>query len=303
MRSAWRHMVPFFRHGGLWGCSLLGMGQRLVASLAVRESGDPAEPGVLLWPGLGATGAYFESLAGELPWRAVAVDPPGLGGSAPLDPCTYGRLVEIACAVVDRCQCRAIVGHSLGAYVAAGVAAAPPAGLQAAVLIDGGFMEAEDMAEVGMPITAGREQLVEWLGANALRFPDWDNATRELASMIGSDETPELKAYVREVFAEIDGEIRELTTPDQAADLLLATFDHEVRVIAERLAVPTLLIACRQPADQRSPRERAWQAFAARSSLVELHVADDWGHNPIFQDPEAFSTLTAGWLRGHVRVP
>jgi hypothetical protein len=34
-----------------------------------------------------------------------------------------------------------------------------------------------------------------------------------------------------------------------------------------------------------------------------LHVADGWGHNPIFQDPETLSTLTAGWLCGHIRDP
>jgi pimeloyl-ACP methyl ester carboxylesterase len=283
--------------------SVPGVRQQLVASLAVREWGDPAEPGVLLWPGLGATGAYFESLVADLRCRAVAVDPPGIGSSAPIDPCTYGRLVDLACTVLDRCGCRAIVGHSLGAYVAVGVAAAHPAGLQAAVLIDGGFMEAQDMAQVGLPVTAGRRHLVEWLAANTLRFPDWATATRELAAMINSDQTPALTAYTREVFAEIDGEIRELATPDQAADLLLATFDHDVRVLAERLAVPTLLIACGQPAEGRALRERAWQAFAAGSPLVELHVAEEWGHNPIFQDPEAFSTLTAGWLHGHIGHP
>lgn len=283
-------------------CSVPGVRQQLVGSLAVREWGDPAEPGVLLWPGLGATGAYFESLAGELPGRAVLVDPPGVGASGPIDPCTYGRLVEIACSVIQRCECCAIVGHSLGAYVAVGVAAAPPAELQAAVLIDGGFMEAQDMMKVGLPITADRAQLVDWLSTNSPRFPDWETATRELAAMIGSDQTPALKAYVREVFAEIDGEIRELETPDQAADLLLATFDHEVRVLAGRLAVPTLLIACGQPAIGRALRERAWQAFAAGSSLIELHVAEEWGHNPIFQDPEAFSALTANWLHRHVSV-
>ena len=119
--------------------------------------------------------------------------------------------------------------------------------------------------------------------------------------MVSSDQSPALAAYAREVFAEIDGEIRERATPDQAADLLLATFDHDARVLADRLAIPTLLIACGQPAEQRPLRQRAWQAFAADSSLVKLHVGDQWGHNPIFQDPEAFSALTAGWLDGHVR--
>jgi pimeloyl-ACP methyl ester carboxylesterase len=206
----------------------------------------------------------------------------------------------MACSVVERCRCAAIVGHSLGAYVAVGVSAAPPAGLEAAVLIDGGFIEAEEMAQFGMPITAGRAQLTEWLAANELRFPDWDTATRELASMVAGDRTPALEAYVREVFAELDGEIREPAPPEAAADLLLATFDHGARALAQRLAVPTLLIACGQPVQRRAGREGAWRAFAARSSLVELHVAEDWGHNPIFQDPEAFSTLIAGWLHGHV---
>jgi hypothetical protein len=34
-------------------------------------------------------------------------------------------------------------------------------------------MEAEDIAEIDMPITAGRAQLIQWLAANTLRFPDW----------------------------------------------------------------------------------------------------------------------------------
>ena len=278
------------------------MRQRVVASLAVREWGDPAQPGVLLWPGLGATAAYFASLAEDLPCRAAAVDPPGLGSSAALEPRSYDRLVELARAVIERCGCRAIVGHSLGAYVAVGVAAAPPSGLQAAVLIDGGYMEANEMAAVGIPVAEGRARLVEWLAANALRFPTWDSAIQSLTVMIGSDESPAFNAYVHEVFAETDGEITELATPERAADLLLATFDHEARVLAEKLAVPTLLIASGQPAEQRVLRERAWQAFAARSSLVTLHVADDWGHNPIFEEPEAFASLIAYWIRGHVSL-
>jgi pimeloyl-ACP methyl ester carboxylesterase len=245
---------------------------------------------------LGATAAYFASMAEDLPFRAVAVDPPGLGSSAPLEPRSHARLVELAHAVIERCECRAIVGHSLGAYVAVGVAAAPPAGLQTAVLIDGGYMEATEMAAVGMPVTEGRAHLVEWLAANAPRFPSWDSALHELAGMIGCDESAAFSAYVHEVFAEIDGEIAERATPERAADLLLATFDHEARVLAEKLAVPTLLVASGRPAERRVLRERGWQAFAARSSLVTLHVAEDWGHNPIFQEPEAFASLLGDWI-------
>jgi len=196
---------------------LRSVGDRLVGGLAVREWGDPAEPGILLWPGLGSMGTYFGSVVGALPGRGVAVDPPG-------------------CA---------------------------------------------------------------WLEANALRFPDWGTAIRELALMVGSDATPALDAYVRDVFSEVDGEIRERARPDRMADLLLAVLDRDALARAQRVPVPTLPIACGQPPERRATREKAWQRFAQASALIELHVADGWGHNPILQDPEGSSSVIADWLQAH----
>ena len=216
------------------------MQERSVGGLAVREWGDPAEPGVLLWPGLGSTAAYFESVAAALPGRAVAVDPPGFGRSAPVEPSSYERLVEMACAVVDACGCHAMIGHSLGGHVTAGVAADPPMPLRAAVLIDGGFMDAEGLAELGLPATAPRAELAAWMEANAPRFPDWDTATRALAAMIGGKPTPALAAYAREVFGEVDGEIREIGPPDRMADLVLAVMHAAVPAHARSVAIPTL---------------------------------------------------------------
>ena len=269
--------------------------------LAVWEWGDPTQPGVLLWPGLGATSAYFRSVAPALPGRAVVVDPPGFGRSAPPHAYSHERLVEAAAHVIEACDCRAMVGHSLGAHVAAGVAGEPPAGLRAAVLIDGGFMDAKGMADLGMPATAGRAALIGRLEANAPRFPDWEIAIRELAPMFGSAPTPVFETYIREILTEADGEIRDLTPPDRMADLILAVFDQDIPALAARVAVPALLIACGAPAERRPIRERAWRAFASASPLVELHVAEDWAHNPILQDPEGSSRLIANWLKPHLR--
>jgi len=271
-----------------------------VHGLAVREWGDPAEPGILLWPGLGATSAYFSSVAQALPGRAVVVDPPGFGRSVPPHAYTHERLIEAAARVVEACGCRAMVGHSLGAYLAVGVAGAPPAGLRAVVLIDGGFLDAEAMAELGMPVTAGRAQLLSWLETNAPCFPDWETAVRELATMSGGAPTPALEAYVRELLVEVNGEIRDLTPPDRMADLLLAVLPQDIRAHAARIAVPALLIACGAPAERRPIREKAWRAFQSASPLVELHVAEDWGHNPILQSPEASSSLIGDWLQRHL---
>ena len=66
------------------------------SGVMLREWGEPELPGVLLWPGLGSTGAYFAGIAGALPGRAVAADPPGFGSSAPLEPSTFERLVDVA---------------------------------------------------------------------------------------------------------------------------------------------------------------------------------------------------------------
>jgi pimeloyl-ACP methyl ester carboxylesterase len=274
--------------------------ERLVDRLAYREWGDRTAPGIVLWPGLGATGAYFAAIAEALPGRGVAVDPPGFGRSPPLDTCTYSGLVDLAAAVVRAFGGCAIVGHSLGAHIAAGVACDPPAGLRAVVLIDGGFMDADRLAEVGMPATSSRAELTAWLGANTPRFPSWDAAITGLAAMIGSQRTPALEAYVRDLFVEVEGEIRDLTPPGRMADLILAVTRQDPRAVARNLRVPTLLIACGKPEEHRATREQAWQAFADACPLIELHVADDWGHNPVLQDPATASSLIAGWLQQHL---
>lgn len=275
------------------------MHEKLIDGLTVREWGDPADPAILLWPGLGSNSAYFAAIAGALPGRAVAVDPPGFGRSAPVSRYTADGLVEATVKLVEACECWAIVGHSLGAYVAAGVAAEPPVGLSAAVMIDGGFLDARGMAELGMPVTSGREQLIAWISANRLRFSDWETAIRGFATMIGAAPTAELGTYVREILVEVDGEIREPAPPERMADLVLALVNQDVTALARRVTVPTLLIACGQPTELRARREPAWQRFAKSSEQIELHVADAWGHNPLLQDPDVSTRLIAEWLTLH----
>ena len=51
------------------------MGDQRDRHLAVHEWGASTEPGILLWPGLGSSGAYFASIAGMLPdeaWESFA---------------------------------------------------------------------------------------------------------------------------------------------------------------------------------------------------------------------------------------
>jgi pimeloyl-ACP methyl ester carboxylesterase len=270
------------------------------SAVALREWGEAGLPEVLLWPGLGSTGAYFAGVSGALPGRAVAADPPGFGGSQALEPCTLEKLVAVARTTVSDRRCAAMVGHSLGGWVALGVGSDPPEGLRAIVLIDGGYMAARDLAVVGLPVLSGRPEMVAFMEANQLRFPDWGTAVRELAKMFPAEVTPSFESFVHEVMVEVDGEITEASTPERQADSVLALVDADVLALGAALKVPALLLASGQPESSRPVREKAWQDFVAASPLVELHVEDDWGHNPVLQFPEATGTLIGAWLRAHI---
>ena len=269
--------------------------------LAVWEWGDPTEPGVLLWPGLGATSAYFRSVAPALPGRAVVVDPPGFGRSAPPPAYSHQRLVDAAARVIEVCGCRAIVGHSLGAYVAAGVAGEPPAGLRAAVLIDGGFLDAKGMAGPGHARDRRSGAADRLAGGEHAPLPGLGDRDPRVGDDVRQHAHAGTRGLSPRALHEADGEIRDLTPPDRMADLIHAVFDQDVPALAARVAVPALLIACGVPAERRPMREQAWRAFASASPLVELHVAEDWGHNPILQDPEGSAHLIANWLQRHLR--
>ncbi|HUC15167.1 MAG TPA: hypothetical protein VMS00_12010, partial [Acidimicrobiales bacterium] len=129
--------------------------------------------------------------------------------------------------------------------------------------------------------------------------PDWETAVREFARMETAEITPEFEAYAHEVMVEVDGEIRAASSSERLADSLLAVIKADVLALAAALKVPALLVACGQPINSRAVREKAWQDFVAASPFVDLHVEDEWAHNPALQDPEATASLIGAWLRTH----
>jgi pimeloyl-ACP methyl ester carboxylesterase len=281
-------------------CTVHDVRRRIVEGVAVREWGDPGEPGILMWPGLGATGGYFAAVAEAMPGRAVSVDPPGFGDSPPPEAYSYDRLVELAAVLIGACECHAFVGHSLGGFLGAAIASDPPPSLRAVVLVDGGHLGVREFAALGQPAPeASREELLEWVKENQPRFPDWDTAVGTLAEMIGGDVTPSLEAYAHEILVQADGEICDRSTAERIADLLSVAREHDPDVASD-IAIPTLLIACAQPPESRAIRERAWRRFADASPQVELRVGEFWRHNPILQDPKGSSALIVGWLRAHL---
>ena len=182
---------------------------REVGELAVREWGDPAEPGILLWPGMGFTSAYFAGSASFLPGRSVGVDPPGWGRSPVPSGSSYDHLVGLAVEAIRACDCWAMVGHSLGGDIALGVAGDPPPGLRAVVLVDGGYLEPADRVELGAPDAPDREAMVAAMREAEARFPDWESARAAIAQFVGTEElTPATEAAFRGTLTEVGGELR-----------------------------------------------------------------------------------------------
>lgn len=87
-------------------------------TIAVRTGGDPADPGLLLLHGLGATGRVWDGLLDTLDgWRWLAPDLPGNGGSAPLARYSIGGLAAAVAPEVDGDRPVVVLGHSLGGAV------------------------------------------------------------------------------------------------------------------------------------------------------------------------------------------
>jgi pimeloyl-ACP methyl ester carboxylesterase len=277
---------------------------REVGELAVREWGDSAEPGILLWPGMGFTSAYFAGSASFLPGRSVGVDPPGWGRSPAPSGYSYEHLVGLAVEAIRACDCWVMVGHSLGGDIALGVADDPPPGLRAVVLVDGGYLEPADRVELGAPDAADREAMVASMREAEARFPDWESAREWIAQFVGTEElTPATEAAFRESLTEVDGELREAAPPERSADLLmsLTSAGIDVRARAAAVCVPTLLIAAGRPPESREIRQRAWERFASASPLIELHVAEDWGHQALLATTQECTAIASAWLSPHLQ--
>jgi pimeloyl-ACP methyl ester carboxylesterase len=274
--------------------------ERFVDGVFVREWGDADAPGVLLWPGLGFTSAYFYGIADALPGRAVALDPPGFGRSPELgwDEYEFPSLARLAASLLEATGCVAFVGHSIGANVALALGAASPPGLRCIVLVDGGYLEREARTQLGAAVHADRESALEWARTNMDEWETWDEAFEELRGYF-ENWTQATELAARDALREEDGRIREAGSPDAAAASIFAMNSYRPVEIARSLGVPALLVASGRERG-RDVREPQWTHFTAASSLVGLYVADDWGHHPFQQAPEESGRIVGDWLRDHL---
>jgi pimeloyl-ACP methyl ester carboxylesterase len=241
-------------------------------------------PAVLAIHGITANSRAWLAVARALGPQAslAAVDLRGRGASRAL-PAPYGIGSHVAdmLAVLDALQLErtVVVGHSLGAYIAAALAVEHPERVRGLVLVDGGlkvpgsegvdpqkFLDAflgPALARLRLKF-ATREEYRDWWRAHpALAAGDVADADLDAYAdhdLVGSE--PQLRSSVVEAAVRAD-----------AADLFTTA------EAAQQLTVPaTLLCAPRGLADDPNPMQptklaQAWTAGAPRERKLEL-VAD-----------------------------
>ena len=236
---------------------------------------------VLAIPGLSANLRGFDFLAEQLGVRrrVVALDLRGRGHSDVTAPGTYGwanharDVIDVADALgVDEF---AVLGQSMGAFVAMEVAREAPGRLRAAVLIDAcGLPDPETIA----PIRAA----VERLGAVYPSFAGYLALVQQLGTV--RPWSPYWERYFRYELADVPGGVR--ARSDRAAVLEDADYgeSHSPRDLWRNLTMPVLLARATQPLVGASgfivpEAERdAFLAAVRSASLVEVD-ANHYGIN------------------------
>jgi len=183
-----------------------------------------------------------------------------------------------------------------GYRLARACAGDPPRGLRAVVLVDGGYLDLASRVRLGEPGTADREELLLWWVDARRRFGSWPEAVRESAAVLGCEESEQVEEALRQSFVEEDGVVVDAASPELVADLLAAFRGCDFAERARAVSVPTLLLACGQPQDDRAIREEAWTAISDASVLIELMVIEDWSHVPMLQQPKRFADVVGSWL-------
>jgi pimeloyl-ACP methyl ester carboxylesterase len=257
-------------------------------ALNVGYAGPPPEAAasvVLAVHGVTASHVAWRTVARELAGRTAAClvtpDLRGRGRSATL-PCPYGLATHVddLTAVLDHVGAdRAVmVGHSMGAHVAARLAADQPRRAAGLVLVDGGLPriaplhesegepDSDDPAPGRMPCDTPDEYLAGWRAHPAFTRA-WDD---------------DVEAYARYDMSH-DGRTARCVVNEDAvqADSFDLVFDNVTRRAIGRVRAPVrLLRAPRGPLDDHRPviPDDYLEAFAADHPDVDVEHVPDTNH-------------------------
>lgn len=257
-------------------------------TLAFDRTGPPGRP-VILLHGIGGGRAIWRGSVAALAaagFDAIAVDLPGYGDSAGLEPGGVDRMAAAVLALMDglRLDRAALVGHSMGGMVAQELVAAAPARVSALVLActspafgkPDGDWQARFVAERLAPLDAGG-------GMAAL-------AARLVPGMVGPLASPDGVALATRVMSAV---------PEATYRRVLAAivaFDR--RAALPSIAVPTLCLA--GALDRTAPPE-VMRRMAGRIPGARFAELAGAGHIANVEQPAAFDAAVAHFLKESAR--
>lgn len=249
--------------------------------------GRAGQPLVLLLHGIGGGRGGWTSTGAALAaagCRALAVDLPGYGASAAIEPCTLAAMAGAVEGLIAWSGApRAIlVGHSMGGMVAQELAALAPHRVAALVLAatspafgpSEGTWQQEFLRSRFEPLDAG-------LGMAGL-------AARLVPAMAGSDARPDRIAAATALMAGVPEETYRR--------VLVALVRFDRRDTLPRIAVPTLVVTGQD--DRTAPPEVA-RRMAARIAGAEVVILPRTGHLLMLEQPAAFDAALLAFLQRH----
>jgi pimeloyl-ACP methyl ester carboxylesterase len=258
---------------------------RLATGVTLRCTERPGEGAetVLLLHGFTDSAHSWDLVLPRLPagWRLLAPDQRGHGDSErPADGYTVAQLVADANALLDAAGAgrATVVGHSMGSFVAQGLALAAPARVKRLVLVGGSPRGA-------MP--GVRELLRDVAG---LADPVPEDFVRAFQQSCLARPVP------APFFERTVAQSRKL--PARAWRALCADFaGFDVRAELARIACPTLVVwGARDALFGREEQD----ALVAGLPAAALRVYEASGHAPNWEEPERFARDVADFAAGRM---
>lgn len=267
------------------------------AEVAYWEFNPSKQKTLVLVHGFRGTHHGLLKIAELLPeYRLVIPDLPGFGVSEALGSehsiANYTRWLYVFRAAVDPQPTSVIVGHSFGTIVASHYAAKYPQTVSKLILIN----------PIGSPALKSEQRLLTqvavlyyWLGRKlptdaARAWISMKPATKAMSVIMRKTKDKAIKKYIdQQHYAHFSS----FANPAQLAEAFNASVTHDVSQVAEKLRIPTLLIAGEKDAITSINKQRKLHGRIAGAKLVVLPKV---GHLTHYETPDQVATAIRAFV-------
>lgn len=266
--------------------------------LAARAIGPVDAPPVLCLHGWLDNAATFEPIGPLLPGlRIVALDLPGHGLSAHREAGNTYAFIDAVAAVAaardalgwERC---ALLGHSLGAAIAASLAGAQPSRTTALVLVEGTGPLAEAPEHAAVRLGRALEEQRMKIGRRAPVYADAETAATRLAGSISRISIDAARILCRRGLVDVEGGVTWRSDPQVRWQSRSRLVEDQVLAFLRAITCPTLFIRA-----QDSHFADGAVLDARLAAIADLHTeALPGGHHLHLERPDAVAPLIASFL-------